>query len=112
MEALENGISTLEYAHGRFPHVSGMHVTIDIHAPVGQRIVAASVNGQPLDTEKTYTLVTLDFLFQGGDGYGMLKTKALKVDTTQTKQVVDFVLEALSNTKTLAPEKDGRIIIN
>ena len=38
-------------------------------APVGSRVTRVTVNGQPLDPGRAYTVATPDFVFKGGDGY-------------------------------------------
>ncbi len=74
IEALENGVSEVENAGGRFPQVSGLKYTWDESQPVGSRIVEVLVqeNGEwvPIDEEATYTVVTNDYMRRGGDGYG------------------------------------------
>lgn len=36
---------------------------------VGSRLVAVTIGGEPLDTEKQYNMVTIDFLTGGGDNF-------------------------------------------
>ena len=38
---LENGVSTMPAANGRFPQVSGLCFTYDIAAPAGSRVTGA-----------------------------------------------------------------------
>ncbi|MFN3284154.1 MAG: 5'-nucleotidase C-terminal domain-containing protein, partial [Pseudothermotoga sp.] len=40
---------------------------------VGGKVVEAKIKGEPLDPNKLYTVVTNDYMAQGGDGYTMLK---------------------------------------
>lgn len=80
--ALENGVSAIDVANpansgGRFPHVAGIRFTFDATAPVGSRVgtveVATGNNSllySPLDPAGSYRLATIDFLVNGGDGYG------------------------------------------
>jgi 2',3'-cyclic-nucleotide 2'-phosphodiesterase (5'-nucleotidase family) len=46
LAALENGISQLEDAAGRFPQVSGMSYRFDASKPAGRRVVAVEVGGR------------------------------------------------------------------
>ena len=48
LAALENGVSQVENATGRFPQVSGMTFSFDPARPAGSRIVEATVGGTPL----------------------------------------------------------------
>lgn len=78
-EALENGLSKLEEAGGRFPQVAGLKYAFDRSKPVGSRVVSVEVkDGEaygPLDPAKTYSLVTNNYMRNGGDGYDVFKTK-------------------------------------
>lgn len=77
--ALENGLSKLEEAGGRFPQVAGLKYSFDRSKPVGSRVVSVEVkDGEaygPLDPAKTYSLVTNNYMRNGGDGYDVFKTK-------------------------------------
>ncbi|MFN3515614.1 MAG: bifunctional metallophosphatase/5'-nucleotidase [Novosphingobium sp.] len=50
----------------------GFTYTVDRSRPVGQRIVALRLNGQPIDPNGTYRVTTNSFLAQGGDGFTVL----------------------------------------
>jgi len=60
---------------GRFGQIAGGSYRI-----ADGRAADIRVGGEPLDPTAAYTLVTLDFLFKGGDGYGFLQAAA-RVDT-------------------------------
>jgi len=47
---------------------------VDSSAPLDERVVDVRVNGEPIDPEATYTIVTASFLFEGGDGMETLAT--------------------------------------
>ncbi|MEI3853055.1 MULTISPECIES: 5'-nucleotidase C-terminal domain-containing protein [Ensifer] len=78
-EALENGLSKLEEGGGRFPQVAGMKFSFDKSKPVGSRVVSVEVKeGEgyvALDPAKTYSLVTNNYMRNGGDGYDIFKEK-------------------------------------
>ncbi|OCP15126.1 bifunctional metallophosphatase/5'-nucleotidase [Ensifer sp. LC163] len=78
-EALENGLSKLEEAGGRFPQVAGLKYSFDRSKPVGSRVVSVEVKEGaaygPLDPAKTYSLVTNNYMRNGGDGYDVFKAK-------------------------------------
>ncbi|BAT59970.1 trifunctional nucleotide phosphoesterase protein YfkN precursor [Variibacter gotjawalensis] len=67
--SIENGLSRLPEATGRFPQVSGMHVEFQVSRPPGNRIIKMSVAGAPLDENRVYRVAILDFLARGGDSY-------------------------------------------
>ena len=67
--AIENGLSRLPGAAGRFPQVSGMTIEFDPQQPAGSRVLAIAVGGAPLDPNKIYRVAVNDFMARGGDGY-------------------------------------------
>lgn len=71
--ALENGVSKLPAADGRFPHVAGATFRIDPAAPVGSRILDLKVAGKVVSADASYILAVPNFLVNGGDEYTMLK---------------------------------------
>jgi 5'-nucleotidase / UDP-sugar diphosphatase len=75
--ALENGVSQVELAAGRFPQVAGMSYTWNSKNPPGSRIVSVQMKTgdsyQPLDPSAQYIIATSDFLAGGGDGYTAFK---------------------------------------
>ncbi|MEK1948582.1 MAG: 5'-nucleotidase C-terminal domain-containing protein [Ensifer adhaerens] len=77
--ALENGLSKLEEPGGRFPQVAGMKYSFDKSKEVGSRVVSVEVKeGEgfvPLDPAKTYSIVTNNYMRNGGDGYAIFKDK-------------------------------------
>ncbi len=75
LAALEHGVKDYPATSGGFPHVAGMTYKIDPAAEVGNRVYDVYIQGQPLDVNKNYTLVTNDFMAAGGDGYTMFAGK-------------------------------------
>lgn len=76
--ALENGVSQVEEGGGRFPQVAGLRFTWDPKvAPNEGRIrevlVAEGDGYVPIDPARIYTVVTNNFLRNGGDGYAVLR---------------------------------------
>jgi 5'-nucleotidase/UDP-sugar diphosphatase len=75
IDALENGVSDVENAAGRFPQVAGLKYSYNPANPAGERVsdVQVLVGGDawaPIDEEATYTIVTNNYMRGGGDGYG------------------------------------------
>ena len=108
--ALEHGVSLSgESAEpGRFPQVSGIEFSFDASKPAGKRIVTVTVNGQPIDPAKKYTLATSDYVAGGGDEYAVLKdspTVPLSRPTTDT----EALRSVISSAGTIAPQVKGRI---
>ena len=110
--ALEHGVSRSaeEKEPGRFPQVSGLRFTFDARRPAGSRVTSVEVSGQPLDDKKTYTLATNTFLvLKGGDGYTMFTGAKFLIDPENGPVEPVVLMNAISTTKEIAPQADGRI---
>lgn len=113
IDALENGVSQVEEAKGRFPQVAGLKFTWDPSAGVGSRIVEVMVaEGDgfvAIDPAKTYGVVTNNYVRNGGDGY--------KVFAGDDKDAYDYGPDLADVTAefiaakggSYAPYTDGRI---
>lgn len=108
--ALENGVSRMP-PDGRFPQVSGLVLRFDPHAPVGTRLIAVTLGGEPLDRNRLYVIATNDFLAGGGDGYEAFKSAEILVPTQNGPLLADLLIEALQRDGTIAPRVEGRILV-
>jgi 2',3'-cyclic-nucleotide 2'-phosphodiesterase (5'-nucleotidase family) len=110
---LENGVSSMPGANGRFPQVSGLCFSYDISAPVGSRVIGAvrqaadgTCTGAPVDLTagSTYTLAENDFMVEGGDGYPNFASRAT------TRELMDQTLaDYIEASGTVSPAIQGRI---
>ena len=107
--ALENGVSEVENAAGRFPHVSGLSFVYDPARPKGARVVSVTVAGQPLDRARAYTLSTNDYMYGGGDGYTMLKSAKPLFGVRDAKLMANDVMAYIAARKTVDVTVEGRI---
>lgn len=89
---------------GGFLQVSGMSYVID-----GNTLVSAQIGGEPLEDDATYTLATSEFLFQGGDGYEMLKEGPEPTYLGYTESTM--ATQMLREMGTVSPQVEGRITI-
>ncbi|MEF2547099.1 5'-nucleotidase C-terminal domain-containing protein [Aurantimonas sp. E1-2-R+4] len=81
--ALENGVSEVEEGGGRFPQVAGLKFTWSKAGTPGEdRVTSVAVKEGdgfvPLDPEKTYLVVSNDFMRGGGDGYKIFADKGME----------------------------------
>jgi 2',3'-cyclic-nucleotide 2'-phosphodiesterase (5'-nucleotidase family) len=114
---LENGVSLMPSAQGRFPQVSGLCFTYDISAPAGSRVLSAvrqaadgSCTGAAVDltAASTYTIAENDFMASGGDGYPNVYSRGTTQDIMD-QVVADYITANTPvNPSVLAPP-DGRI---
>jgi 2',3'-cyclic-nucleotide 2'-phosphodiesterase (5'-nucleotidase family) len=86
---LENGVSSMPAANGRFPQVSGLCFTYDISAPAGSRVLSAvrqaadgSCTGAAVDltAASSYSILENDFMANGGDGYPNFASRMSTLD--------------------------------
>ena len=110
--ALENGVSQIEDVAGRFPQVAGMKYSFDRSKPPGERITDIQVKEgegfMPLDPEKTYGVVTNNYIRGGGDGYKVFATNAVNpydFGPNLEQAVADY----LTANNPYTPYTDGRI---
>ena len=90
--ALEHGVNEYPNEKGGFPHTAGITFTLNAYKEVGNRISDIKVNGEPIDLNKTYTVVTNDFMAAGGDGYDMFKAYPIKAEyNTLMDTLLDYV---------------------
>ncbi|MEL7204143.1 MAG: 5'-nucleotidase C-terminal domain-containing protein, partial [Pseudomonadota bacterium] len=107
LEALENGVGQITDGAGRFPQVAGMSFTVNPLAPVGERIADAMIGDTPLEPDRMYTVVSNNFLRNGGDGYAMFEDAEDAYDFGP--DIADVVAEYLAQQTPYTPYTDGRI---
>jgi 2',3'-cyclic-nucleotide 2'-phosphodiesterase (5'-nucleotidase family) len=109
---LENGVSAMPAANGRFPQVSGLCFTYEITAPAASRVT--SIVGQAADASCTgaavvpggsYTLATNDFMAAGGDGYPVVISR-MTSRNIMDQDAADYV----AGNSPLSPSIQGRIV--
>lgn len=64
--ALDHGVGM-----GRMAQISGADIEYYRPKPAGERLAAVAVGGAPLGDARLYTITTLDFLTNGGDGFSV-----------------------------------------
>lgn len=129
LQVLERSVSQLPEPKGNFLQVSGLRYVVDttkagqvlsmdgagkatgIETP-GNRVRSVEImtedgGYEPLDLEARYSLVTNNFLMQGGDGFFMLS--GLENVTKTDMTVRTAVEEGLRERGKIAPEHEGRI---
>ena len=111
---LENGVSAMPAANGRFAQVSGLCFTYDIEAAAGSRVTGAvrqaadgTCTGPPVGfgAGDSYTLAINDFMAAGGDGYPNVSGSA------HTRELMDEVVaDYISANTPISPSIQGRIV--
>jgi 5'-nucleotidase / UDP-sugar diphosphatase len=109
--ALENGLSQLPQAGGRFPQVSGVHIEADISRPPGSRITSIKVGNAPLDDNKTYSVATNDFLAGGGDGYVQFRDARRLLPDPDAPLLANDVMVYIRRLGTVRTGVEGRVTL-
>jgi 2',3'-cyclic-nucleotide 2'-phosphodiesterase (5'-nucleotidase family) len=112
LEALNHGVSSLPVQDGRFPQVSGLTMTVDQSAPIGRRVRDVTVNGQPLDPNKTYTVAIPDFILKKGDDYNMFAGQPVRVAPEAGNLISDALERYVTAKREIAPVVEGRITVH
>ena len=111
---LENGVSAMPSANGRFPQVSGLCFSYDVALAAGSRVTSVvrqaadgTCTGAPVDltAASIYTIAENDFMATGGDGYPNLYARGT------TQNIMDQVVaDYITAHSPLAPALQGRIV--
>ncbi|MBS0605166.1 MAG: bifunctional metallophosphatase/5'-nucleotidase [Verrucomicrobia bacterium] len=110
LEALENGVSQVEGKAGRFPQVSGIQYAFDLGHKPGKRVCDVKINGKPLDPLKFYKVATVDYMYNGGDGYNSFRKGRVLLDDLQHQETVQCVIEYVKKLGEIAYRFEERII--
>ncbi len=111
--ALENGVSQVADAGGRFPQIAGARFTFDPDAAAGSRVKVVEVWDQAAQAyttasaDKTYRIATNTYLADGGDGYAAFGGGTNRYDTGWL--LSDALAEYLTAKSTVSPQVEGRI---
>lgn len=109
--ALANGVSRA--GMGGFPQVAGLRFTWKPLAAADARLGRVEVRQAdggfaPVEPERVYTMVTNNFMRTGGDGYVVLRDRAIR-PYDSGPGVDEVVAAAISGVGVFAPRTDGRI---
>jgi len=87
-------------------HIGGARYSYRFEAPAGSRVRSVTVGGAPLDDARLYHVVTIDYLYGGGDGHREFKdsTNLIYGDIE-----VDVVAAYMTAHSPLDPKVEGRI---
>lgn len=79
--ASENGVSGYPKLEGRFPQVAGISFAFDPNKPPYARVdpMLVRIGDEYLDLQARYRLATKTYLYNGCDGYDVLKNAQVLV---------------------------------
>jgi len=87
-------------------HIGGGAWTYRFSNPPGQRVLAATVGGAPIDPARVYHVATIDYLLLGGDGHSEF---AKGTNVVYGDIEVDVVAAYMTARSPLDPKVEGRI---
>ncbi len=109
--AIANGLARM--GAGAFPQVAGLRITWTPTAAPEARLVALEVatpaGFSPIDPGRVYRVVTNNFLRTGGDGYTMLRDRAIE-PYDSGPGLDDVVAAAITASGSFAPRTAGRFL--
>lgn len=92
---------------------AGISSTVKLIIGKDKALKSAKVNGQDVDPDKIYTIITLDYLAEGNDGMDAL---AKAISTTKTniilrEYMIDYVRSLTEKGLPVSAKEDQRIVI-
>ena len=85
----------------------GVTMVYDESKPIDSRVVECNIKGVPLDDNKTYKVLTSNFLADGGDGFLIFK-KTLSYKNTGV-DMLQAIVKYLKQFETYTPKIEGRV---
>jgi 2',3'-cyclic-nucleotide 2'-phosphodiesterase (5'-nucleotidase family) len=85
----------------------GVEMAYDERAPMAKRVTEIKIKGVPLDDNKTYKVLTSNFLADGGDGFLLFKKNSFYKNSGV--QILDAMVKYLKNHETYEPKIEGRV---
>jgi len=107
LDLLEHAVFVREERRRASGALSGIEVVLNRRS---DGILSVEVAGAPLSEKKTYTVAVNSFMFQGGDGFGMLSKNEGFYDLGF--KYSDALVRYLEEKKKVTPASEGRIRIS
>lgn len=112
VEKLFTFIAGIKQGAGAFAQVSKeIRYTITYDKSGNGSLSGLTINGQPVDKNRTYKFATNDYVARGGDGYEVLKNA---IDTYNTSMLLSTVVMDYAKSLgsgAITPMSDGRITV-
>ncbi|MFI8685630.1 bifunctional metallophosphatase/5'-nucleotidase [Rossellomorea sp. NPDC077527] len=111
LQALEHSVAKVDEEAGQFLQVSGISFHFNPERPAGERIMDVKVQGENLDTAKSYRVAVNAFLADGGDGFTMFREAKESGRVSELYlNLYELVSEYLTSHSPNSPEVEGRIV--
>ncbi len=109
---------------GAFLQVSGIKEVIDVDKTPqqldktnseivvpGKRVISVTINGEPLDPNKTYSVAVNDYIAHGGDGYVTLGNLPDSAKNFTYVYLTDGLYKYIKANTPISPKVEGRVTI-
>lgn len=105
-------VASVYQTNGAFGQVSKqVRYTITYDNGVNGKISDLTIDSNPVDPERVYKFAVNSYMYNGGDGYDILKQRAVKAADINIL-VTDAVIDTLKRSvQPFAPVLDGRIVV-
>ncbi|MBR5710745.1 MAG: 5'-nucleotidase C-terminal domain-containing protein [Thermoguttaceae bacterium] len=105
-------VASVYQTNGAFGQVSKqVRYTITYNNGINGVISNLTIGGNPVDPERVYKFAVNSYMYSGGDGYDILKQRAIKAADINIL-FTDAVIDVLKNfNQPLSPVLDGRITV-
>lgn len=92
---------------------SGISSSVRLIITKNGELVSALVDGQPVDPDRVYNVITLDYLAEGNDGMDAFKKSisVYKPGIILRDYMMDYVKDQTSKGKTVSSKLDGRVTV-
>mgnify|MGYP000867458417 CR=1 FL=1 len=97
-----------------YAYIGGKGISSNAQLVIGDRkLKSATLDGKPIDANKIYNVVTIDYLADGNNGMKALRDAVSINDTGITLRdvMIDYVRELTAEGKQISSQLDGRITI-
>ncbi|MGI6048599.1 MAG: 5'-nucleotidase C-terminal domain-containing protein [Petrimonas sp.] len=97
-----------------FARMGGFGISSNVKLVIkNQKVQSVTVDGKPVDTNKIYSITTLDYLADGNNGMDAFRNalKATHTGLTLRDMMIDYVKEQTRQGKEITSKLDGRITI-
>ncbi|MDR2816320.1 MAG: 5'-nucleotidase C-terminal domain-containing protein [Proteiniphilum sp.] len=105
----------LEKMFDAYARIGGAGISSNVKLLIeGGKVKSVTIDGQPIDKDKIYHIVTLDYLAEGNDNMSAFRNAVKNVNTGITLRdvMIDWVKEQTRRGKEVESVLDGRILIH
>lgn len=106
--------SDLEKIFDSYAKMNGAGISSNVKLVIeNHKVKSVSIDGKPVDPDKIYKIVTLDYLAEGNNGMDALKNAVVSKNTgiTLRDMMFDYVKEQTRQGKSISSKLDGRITV-